>query len=298
MTPRLALSPAAQQNAPFRIATLPTPLFSFTRMSRAESARDASVVAVPHAQAYSAVMQLQDFTSHKLWRDGRLIHTGGHVRYTMALTDQTHDYACQHLSPFDNVRIQLDQHRLDKLSDELTGKRLQSLQSVQNVVDPVMKGLVEALLPSLHHREPRDDVFIEHVMLAMAAHLMRRYGGQHDRLLHSGRGLLMAAQQETRAKEYMVAHLAYDFTLEDVARHCGMSRATFARAFRKRLGMTPFEWVRGQRVERAKLLLLGRDLTLAEISAECGFADQSHFTRVFTRLVGIGPRAWRDTVLN
>lgn len=298
MTPYLALPPASPRDVPFRVATLATPLFSFARASYGEGARDARVVAVPQAHAYSAIVQLQDFASHKLWRDGRLIHTGGHARYTMALTDQTHDYACQHLSSFDNVRIQLDQPRLDKLSDELTGRRLYGLQSMQNVADPVMKGLVEALLPLLHQREPADAVFIEHVMIAIAVHLMRRYGGLQDPLLHSARGCRMAAQQESRAKDYMVSHLAYDFTLEDVARHCGMSRATFARAFRKRLGMTPFEWVRSQRVERAKQLLLAKGLTLAEISAECGFADQSHFTRVFTRLVGVGPRAWQHTVLN
>jgi AraC family transcriptional regulator len=298
LTQYLAVPAALQQDVPFHIATLATPLFSFARATRGMDARDARVFSVPQAQAYTAIVQLKDFASHKLWRDGRLIHTGGHARHTMALTDQTQNYACQHLSSFDNVRIQLDQPRLDKLSDELTGKRLYGLQSTQNVADPVMNGLVQALLPLLQQREHADAIFVEHVMIAIAVHLMRRYGGQQDLLLHSAKGCRMAAQQECRAKDYMVAHLAYDFTLEDVARHCGMSRAAFARAFRKRLGMTPFEWVRSQRVERAKLLLLDKDLSLADIAAECGFADQSHFTRVFTRLVGVGPRAWQHTVFN
>jgi len=38
------------------------------------------------------------------------------------------------------------------------------------------------------------------------------------------------------------------------------------------------------------------DSSLAEIAAICGFADQSHFTRVFTRSVGISPGAWRRNI--
>ncbi|GGX21061.1 hypothetical protein GCM10007242_30290 [Pigmentiphaga litoralis] len=47
------------------------------------------------------------------------------------------------------------------------------------------------------------------------------------------------------------------------------------------------------RVDRAKEHLRQSDLPLSQIAAVCGFADQSHFTRVFTRLVGTGPATWR-----
>ena len=40
-------------------------------------------------------------------------------------------------------------------------------------------------------------------------------------------------------------------------------------------------------------MLLGSALSLAEVALACGFADQSHFTRVFTRTVGTSPGAWR-----
>jgi len=51
-----------------------------------------------------------------------------------------------------------------------------------------------------------------------------------------------------------------------------------------------------RRVEVAKSLMRDRRLSLADIALSAGFADQSHFTRVFTQQVGISPNAWRRTV--
>jgi AraC family transcriptional regulator len=281
-----------------QIAILPTPLFSFARFSQAEENPGSPIVRVPQAEAFAAIVQLQGFELHNLWRDGRLLHKGGHACHSMGIADLTHAYSCQHISAFDNVRLQLDRVQLDRLSDELTGVRLGGLKLVQHAIDPIMLGLMQALLPSLRRGAPKNALFIEHVMMAAGAHLMRRYGRQEDPLRRSAAGSRMMAQQQALAQEYMLAHLAQDFTLEDVARHCGMSRARFARAFKKTMGDTPFGWVRGQKIERAKRLLRGEDLTLAQISAECGFADQSHFTRVFTHLVGTSPRLWRLAALN
>jgi AraC-like DNA-binding protein len=48
-----------------------------------------------------------------------------------------------------------------------------------------------------------------------------------------------------------------------------------------------------RRAEVAKEKLRDERLSLADVATECGFADQSHFTHHFTRLVGVAPRDWR-----
>lgn len=277
-----------------RCDVLQTPLCSVMRIIDAVGGPHAGTVRVPQADAYSIIVQLRDFTSHKLWRDGRLVYSGGHARQTMALTDLNHDYACQHLSAFDNVRFRLGRSELDELSEDLMGKRLHRLDNVQHTADPVVHGLAQALLPSLRQPAQSDPLFVEHVTLALVSHVMGRYGS-HGGVIGAAAALGgMTPWQERRAKEFMSAHLAHTLTLEDVARQCSMSRSHFARSFKKRTGMAPFEWLRHARVARAKLLLQTRAVPLSHIAAECGFTDQSHFTRVFTRLVGQGPRAWRD----
>jgi AraC-like DNA-binding protein len=51
-------------------------------------------------------------------------------------------------------------------------------------------------------------------------------------------------------------------------------------------------------MERAQGLMLSTDKALSEIAAECGLADQSHFTRLFRRFVGESPAAWRRARAN
>ncbi|SSW63054.1 AraC family transcriptional regulator [Achromobacter agilis] len=281
---------------PHCVAALRTPLLAAARFRHVGDHADAHVQPIPQAHAYSVIFQMQDFVSHKLWRDRKLIHAGGHSMASMALTDLTNAYACQHLSDYDNVRLQIRNDVLGELGSELYAGKVPALRQQQGAEDETMRLLVQALLPSLMRREPGDEMFIEHLTLAMVAHLLRRYGqtgmrGADGRAAGKFSGL--SGPQLAKAAEYVEAHLAQNITLADIAKHCGMSRATFARAFKAAMGMTPFEWVRERRLEHAMGLLRRSDLSLADISAECGFSDQSHFARIFTRNVGLAPRAWR-----
>jgi AraC-like DNA-binding protein len=59
------------------------------------------------------------------------------------------------------------------------------------------------------------------------------------------------------------------------------------------MGVAPHQWLIRRRVEAAREALEDPRLSLAEVALRCGFADQSHLTRLFSRIVGIGPGAWR-----
>lgn len=91
----------------------------------------------------------------------------------------------------------------------------------------------------------------------------------------------------------MSAHLASEIAITDIARACRLSLSHFIRAFGNTVGVAPYRWFLGERVEQAKIFLAHSRLPLAEIALECGFADQSHFTNTFVRWVGMTPRRWR-----
>lgn len=285
MPPHAADAPPPAQQAP-QVLTLRTPLLTLARIN---GQAHGELIEVPQADAHCLIVQLQDFVSHRLWRDGRLIYAGGHKRFTLSVTNLNHRHTCQHLAPYDNVRALLHRSQLETLSEEIMGKRLSQLKLVQQSSDPVAHNLVQALLPAVHQPGQADAIFVEHVMLALSAHVMRRYGNDDGGPSPAS----MPPWQERRAKEYMASRLAQDVSLEDVAQACGMSRSHFARTFKKSTGMAPFEWMRHERINRAKQMLQDSDVPLICIAVECGFTDQSHFTRVFTKLVGTTPRAWR-----
>jgi AraC family transcriptional regulator len=102
-----------------------------------------------------------------------------------------------------------------------------------------------------------------------------------------------AAWQERRARELIDARLAENLSLAEVAAACGLSVAQFARAFKRSLGVPPHQFLIERRVERARELLLHTGLPLADVAVRCGFADQSHFTKVFHRKVGTSPGYFR-----
>jgi AraC-like DNA-binding protein len=162
------------------------------------------------------------------------------------------------------------------------------------LVDEVIHHLNLALLPALSAADQVNRIFVDHTTLAFAAHLAEAYGGLkvRPRLFKGG----LAAWQERRAKEMLLADLTGDTSLADVAAACGLSASHFARAFRRSTGMPPHAWLNKARVDRAMLLLRQRRQSLAEIALECGFVDQSHFTRVFVRRVGLTPGAWRRMI--
>ena len=93
--------------------------------------------------------------------------------------------------------------------------------------------------------------------------------------------------------EYVEERLDAALTLKQMAAIARLSAYHFARQFKAATGLPPHQFVIMRRVERAKLLLQGGDLSLAEVAALAGFSGQSVFCHHFKRLVGVTPRQFR-----
>jgi len=88
---------------------------------------------------------------------------------------------------------------------------------------------------------------------------------------------------------------AEDLSIADVAGAVGVHSVHLARTFRRHFRCTPGAFARFRRLEKAAHLLTRTHRSLAEIAQECGFGDQSHLTRVFTRALGLPPGEYRRT---
>jgi AraC family transcriptional regulator len=87
-----------------------------------------------------------------------------------------------------------------------------------------------------------------------------------------------------------------DLSLKELAASCGLPVSYFVRAFKTTTGDSPHRWILRHRIECAKSMLVQSEANLVEIAANCGFADQSHFTRMFRSFIGVTPAAWRRAV--
>jgi len=95
-----------------------------------------------------------------------------------------------------------------------------------------------------------------------------------------------------RARSFLDAHHDRVVTAGELEAASGLDRYALARQFRARLGTSPYRYLLMRRLDQARALLRDGD-ALADTAAACGFADQSHMTRCFTRAFGLPPGRWR-----
>jgi AraC-like DNA-binding protein len=99
------------------------------------------------------------------------------------------------------------------------------------------------------------------------------------------------------ALEAMHASPAKPWTVDDLARLCNMSRATFARVFQQALGQAPMQYLADWRMTLARDLLLAQEATLDEIAAQAGYSSVYAFATAFRRHHGEPPRRWQEHAL-
>jgi len=102
-----------------------------------------------------------------------------------------------------------------------------------------------------------------------------------------------AAWQLRRIKDYIDGLDHYSPTTMDLARLTGFSRRHLHRTFLRTTGQTLHQYIEALRFEKAKSLLLGSELSMKQISAKLGFANQSSFGIAFRRASGQSPTEFR-----
>lgn len=84
-----------------------------------------------------------------------------------------------------------------------------------------------------------------------------------------------------------------EISMPDIAKELNISLGYFHRAFRKRTGQTPHDYLNQTRITRASNLLLQSSLPMSRISEMCGYKDPLYFSRSFKKTNGVSPSAFR-----
>lgn len=95
------------------------------------------------------------------------------------------------------------------------------------------------------------------------------------------------------AISYINSNLSEKITVDEIAETCHMSKYHFCRRFKKTIGYTVMEYILNTRLANAKVLLTSTDLSISEISEQCGFSGFSYFSRAFKENCGITPNEFR-----
>lgn len=98
-----------------------------------------------------------------------------------------------------------------------------------------------------------------------------------------------------RARAYILANQADSIDLDKVAQAMHVSTFYFCKMFKKATGLTFTDYLSRVRVEKAKTLLLNPHLRISEIAYDVGFQSLTHFNRMFRKIVGESPTAYRES---
>ncbi|APE44558.1 hypothetical protein BOO69_14910 [Sulfitobacter alexandrii] len=150
-------------------------------------------------------------------------------------------------------------------------------------IEPMARALVGEI------RDPRrHDLFASSLATCLLSGVLDIGTAEPD----PGNARLTAAQMRKVARRFETGG-GRRLSLSEMAQTVGLSESWFSQVFRNTTGKTPHQWQLENRVGQARDLLVGSDLSVADIADRLGFSDQSHLTRTFRRHVGETPASWR-----
>src|SRR6266446_3462152 len=168
------------------------------------------------------------------------------------------------------------------------------LRTVEGQRDPLITGIAGNLMREAMNGDAGSRLFAESLAGVLAVHLLRNYS-ERSQPIETDR-ISTQPRAVTQAVDFIHDNYAGDLSLSDIAAAAHLSPFHLSRIFKKATGVTPHQYLLRVRVNSARSLLTAGagDRSLAEVAAAVGFADQSHLTRHFKRMLGVTPKQLRQ----
>ncbi len=153
--------------------------------------------------------------------------------------------------------------------------------------DEQLNHLVRAAEIEVESGLPSGRLYLESLGTALAAHLWTHHATKVVTLKQSGN--TMPQHLLRRTIDFIRENLGKDVSLGKLSADVRMSKYHFCHLFKASTGLSPHQYVKRERLKRARQLLVEHRLSLVEIANELGFSDQSHFSRSFHTVMGMTP---------
>jgi AraC family transcriptional regulator len=195
------------------------------------------------------------------------------------------DDAWDEQDPSRSLIISLPQALLRRVAEDLgQDPERVGLQPRHQFRDPRIEHIAWALEAERASDSPSGLLYAESLGIALASHLL----GQYPAIQRSGPRL--NARQLQALIHYIDDHLDQPLTLDELGKVVSISASHLRVLFKQSTGLPVHEYVIRRRVERARTLLLQRELPASQVALEAGFSHQSHMARCMRRILGATPR--------
>ena len=228
-------------------------------------------------------LQIQDGVSYNgLYRPGDILITPANVPLFVRWKGQEH---C--------LQIQIKTEFLQNIAQETLScnSHFFELMPQFQVHDSHLRGITMMLLEESQQQVSNNQLYLDSLANVLAVNVIRNHGTTKPVLpLYQG-GL--SPHQLTQVFDYIDAHLDQNLQLEDLAQLLDLSQFHFSRLFKQSVGLSPYQYLIEQRIERAKQLLKQTSQSILDIALNCGFNSHSHLSKQFRQVTGMTPKAYR-----
>ncbi len=194
--------------------------------------------------------------------------------------------------PFEAMLIFISLPLLQRAMEEVYGadSAFTKLRDVSACTDIALSSLVERLRDELPHRHA-SALLVQGIGQAIAIHLTRNYA-ESVKDMPSGSPLL-PGYKLLRINNLMATHFADEFNLSRLADQAGMSKFYFERLFKNAMGISPSHYHIMLRINEARRLLRETRKSVMSVALDVGYANPSHFAKLFRRETGLSPSDYR-----
>ena len=195
--------------------------------------------------------------------------------------------------PLEVSHVYLPEARLRQCVEAMTGGKNFELLGRVGFDDPSAGRILELLSREASNPDPSSTLFIEQAIDLLCMQLVRGHSS-FSSLPEPEITRGLAEWQVKKVTQYMREHLAEEIGLDELAGLLQLSRFYFCTAFRLATGQTPHDWLRAERIARARKLLADPLLSITDIGLSVGYGTPSSFAAAFRKLVGVTPSQYRQ----
>jgi AraC family transcriptional regulator len=189
----------------------------------------------------------------------------------------------------ESLMFAVDPLLLQQTAAEVSGQDVSQVELLNTIGahDPHIDAIAHLFQAELDADSLGGQLYAESLAQVFMVHLLRRYCAFQIKIPSHPQTVPLSRLQPVL--DYIHSYLERPLHLSELATVSGISQYYFCRLFKQSIGITPYQYVVQQRMEKAKELLQQREYSIAEIAMLVGCTDQSRFTKHFKAYFGITP---------